>query len=175
MRDFGTLYRKTIKNMLQNSIYVGTPESSVPIPVYADQVDDSISPYTRDNPPKYYVVISNILERDGSNKQTFITETSIQIDCYSMFSVGSGHWEKTELMADYVKQLMLPDHIGRLFLSTGFNCFRGSLDLARQQPEFTKNYNLYRKIIIFSHSIEEAYSPNPNPDGFDYTLKFYLS
>lgn len=175
MRDFGTLYRKSIKDLLTNSIYIGTPENSVPIPVYADQVDDSITPYTRDEPPKFYVVISNILEADASNKHTFETRTSIQLDCYSRFPVGSGHWEKTELMADYVKQLLLPDHIGRIFLSTEFNLYRGSLDLARYQPEFTKYYNLYRKIIIFSHSVEEATVPNPYPDGFDYTLKFYLS
>jgi len=144
MKDATTELRKSYIALLADIGY----------PVYSDEVNDTIAPYTRDNPPKQYIILSNQSNADLNIKQKYQSRHTIQVDCVTIYPAYNGSSLASETMADQVLQRIVTDYSNAIPI-TGFNCYKTNLDLSRQQDEKTKVANYYKRILIFSHYIEQ--------------------
>jgi hypothetical protein len=124
------------------------------VPVYDTQVNDTIAPYTRRNPPKNYIILSNQTFTDRSPKCGFQTNQTMQVMCMTTFPAYSGNRSLSEQINSIVCQRVMVDRQTDLAL-VGFSNLETRVDLSRNQEEFTKDQNIFSKITIFSHIIQE--------------------
>jgi len=124
------------------------------VPVYDDEVNDSVAPYTRDSPPDKYIILSNQNSADQSAKCSFQERHTIQVDSAVIYPAYNGGFRVAEQLNAIVKERMLTDTAGAFDLD-GFRVFRSREDLSRNLSEKTKVQNIYKRITIFNHSIAE--------------------
>ena len=136
------------------SLLSGIQIDGANVPIYSDEVNDTISPYTRDNPPHVYIILSNQTSTDESTKCYFGGRYSMQVDSYTTYPAYNGSFVKSELLNNLVKQRILTNTSGNFPLTT-FEVTRSRIDLTRNLSEKTKEQNIYRTITIFNHSIQE--------------------
>lgn len=149
MRDAQTELRTKYMQLLSGIVLDG-----VAVPVYSDEVNDTVAPFTRDNPPNIYIILSNQTSTDESTKCYFGGRYSMQVDSYTTYRAYNGSFNDSERLNNIVKQIILLDTSGVIYLPT-FTCTRSRIDLTRNLSEKTKTQNIYRTITIFNHSIQE--------------------
>ncbi len=114
------------------------------VPIYSDEVNDLFTPYTRDNPPPAYIVLSNQTSTDESTKCYFGGRYSMQVDSYTTYPAYNGSFVKSETLNGIVKQRILTTTSGIIPL-TNFACTRSRIDLTRNLAEKTKEQNNHGK------------------------------
>ena len=136
------------------ALLTGIQIDGVDVPIYSDEVNDTISPWTRVNAPPVYIILSNQTSTDESTKCYFGGRYSMQVDSYTTYPAYNGSFVKSELLNNLVKQRILTDTSGD-FALINFAVTRSRIDLTRNLSEKTKEQNIYRTITIFNHSIQE--------------------
>jgi len=136
------------------ALLTGIQIDSVNVPIYSDEVNDTVAPYTRQSPPPVYIILSNQTSTDESVKCHFAGRYSMQVDSYTTYPAYNGSFLKSEILNNIVKQRILTTTSGNFPLTT-FVCTRSRIDLTRNLSEKTKEQNIYRTITIFNHSIQE--------------------
>jgi len=149
MKDATTQLRTYYYNTLQGIVIDGFE-----IPVYSDEVNDSVAPYTRNEPPKYYIIISNQNSADESAKCNFAERHTIQVNSYTIFPVSNGGYSIAEAINEEVKERILLNTSGNFELQD-YSVYRSRIDLSSNISEKTKTQNIYRRFTIFNHSIAE--------------------
>lgn len=150
MKDATSQLRKYYIDQLQGNISV----NGVNVPVYDDEVNDTVAPFTRNEPPVNYILIKNQNSNDISPKCGFQEEHAITTDSYATFPAYNGGFSTAELINEQIKALILTDTSGK-FALTDFNVYRSRQTLSTNLSEKTKEQNIYRRITIFTHSIQE--------------------
>jgi hypothetical protein len=149
MKDATTELRTYYFTILQ-----GIEHDGDPVPVYDTILNDTITPYTRNNPPSKYIILSNQNNVPDMAKCQFGGRHTIQVDSYGVFNTDEGGSMIAEEINNLVCERVLPDTAGSFDLPN-FTCVRSRWDLSRNQNDYTKTQNIYRRITIFNHTIVE--------------------
>lgn len=149
MKDATTQLRTYYYNTLQGITYMGDA-----VPVYDNQVNDTVAPFTRDSPPDRYIVITNQNSADESAKCGFQERHTIQVNCYTVFAADNGGFQDAEQINQMVKERILLNTAGAFSLPD-YKVYRSRQELSQNISELTKTQNIYRRFTIFNHSIAE--------------------
>lgn len=133
-----------------------TKLSGLAWPVYDEDVNDTYPPYSREDKPPAYILITNQYENTNSNKCSHNSEAFIQLDCVTWQDSFSTSKVQAEAMSNAIGLAifgslqadfsdMLPD----------FNVWQGRIVQRRFIIEHLGTQTVVRKIIIISHQIQE--------------------
>jgi len=125
-------------------------------PVYDEDVNDTVTPYTRDDPPPAYYVITNQTAVNNSYKCSFNNQVSIQIDCITWQDGYSTSKVKAEELANWLGVNLFVDNQADFSdMLPDWNVWQGRIEMSRFLIEPLRSQTVVRKIIIISHQIQE--------------------
>lgn len=147
MKDASTELRAFYYDLLKNITF-----NSKPIQVYDTYVN--YADQLNDGETKYYIVLSSQTAVPEMGKCKFGARHTIQVEAIATYPASQGAFKEAEAIANIVNALVLPNTSGSFDLPS-FTVWRSRYDLSRQLSEQTKTQNIFRKVTIFNHSIEE--------------------
>lgn len=154
MKDATLAVRVAYDKLLNRLIYTRDGVDTF-VPVYNEEVNDTHCPYTRENPPSYYIILSNQTEvQTDINKCGFNSVQSIQVDCCAVYPAYNGAYNEAEEISSIVREIIMQSVQSQIEIED-FKCYKTELALSRQLAEKTKALNIYRKITTFNHSLKE--------------------
>jgi hypothetical protein len=149
MKDATSALRLRYTQLLSGLTFDG-----IIVPVYSDEVNDTVEPFTRDDPPRYYIILSNQNQAQAdNNKSDFKNTYSIQVDCIAQYPPYNGSFLKAEQLTEQLKEIIMPDVQADIDIPgyTSYKTTCNSFNLS----EKTKVQNIFRRITIFNHLLKE--------------------
>ncbi|RAJ28869.1 hypothetical protein [Pedobacter cryoconitis] len=126
----------------------GLKYNEVTVPIY-----DSIVPETA---PSYFVVIRDQNEADHSLKCGFNTDVHVTLDVVTKFPPGAGSGIVRDAISSKINSLICTENYSlRLNLLPDFNVMNSIRTLSRQIEELSKTENIFRRINIYKHEIQQ--------------------
>jgi hypothetical protein len=143
LKDIGYVLRVAYIAKLSPVNYFG-----LDVPIY-----DGIVP---EDAPDYFVVIKDQNEADKSLKCGFNTDVHLTLDIVTRFPAGSGSSMIADNLSGQINELICPRNSRDLInLLPDFNVMNSVRTLSRVIIEPSKEVNIFRKINVYRHEIQQ--------------------
>lgn len=130
--------------------------NNIAIPVADEQLPITVQPAEIHSNGKAYVIVRDQQEVPSNfNKCGIVQDAAITLDVITKFPKGAGSKLTSELISDEIQKIVNPFRGEYLTIDPQFHIMSITKDLSQGLVEYTDTEVCYRKIIIYTNTINE--------------------